>query len=246
MMATKLSSAFVAPSKVANILDWRKAVGVVMGLDITRERIGIAVAEHPDLACHDGLEPFPLNSLSLLQDRSAATGEKNRLNADTVSELEAAVRQHRVCAFVVNWPIHEGRTGEQCGRVLRVLDSIVDQSNSVVTTKRPFALWCDRASASFDSSPPDKWGRSADFTRLPDYSPGMRYSSKSEIVRESAADASANAAEVLDEWVKNHWVITDMGRAKAAPTKEKRDLFFCTHSVDEYTNEKAALQAALL
>lgn len=247
MIATKLSSALVAPSKVANILDWRKAVGVVMGLDITRERIGIALAEHPDLhGSWNGPDSIPLNSISLSQDRSGAYCKKNQVNMDTVSELEAAVRDHRVCAFVVNWPIQEGRTGEQCGKVLQVLDSVIDQSSRVVTSKRPFTLWCNQENASFDSMQPDEWGRSTDFARLPKYTPGMSYSSKTALRAESsAANASVVAANVLDEWIKSHWEVNKMGRS-AAPKKEQSGFFFSAHSVDEYNNEKAALQAALL
>ena len=46
MIASKLSSALVAPSKVANLLDWRKAVGSVMSLDVTAKGIGMAVTVH--------------------------------------------------------------------------------------------------------------------------------------------------------------------------------------------------------
>lgn len=234
MLATKLSSALVAPSRVASILDWRKAFGSVMALDITRERIGVAVAEHPDF--RRGLEPVvALASMSLKRDRSGAPCRKSRVDGDLVAELEAAVRRHHVCAFVVNWPVQEGRTGERCGKVLQVLDSVVDQSSRLVTKKRPFALWCD----SFVSSPPDEWGRSADFARLPDLSPGMSYSSKSGIAgHESSENASAVAVSVLDGWVRNHW---DVGR-----TPEKRDLSFGTVSANAYGTEGASLQAALL
>ena len=151
MVATKLSSALVAPSKVANLLDWRKAVGSVMALDITRKSIGMAVATHPD----QHAEAVALRPISLMQQQHHHRGEgapsssfslykgkkKNLVSKELISELEAVVRRHRVCAFVVNWPTHEGRMGEQCGKVLHVLDSVIDQSNSVVTRKRPFTLW---------------------------------------------------------------------------------------------------------
>jgi len=216
-----------------------------MGLDITRERIGIAVSEHPEH--RHGRESIPLNSISLQQDRGGALSKKSRVNKDLVSELEAAVRQHRVCAFVVNWPVHEGRNGEQCGKVLQVLDSVIDQSNCVVTRKRPFTLWCNYENASFDSSPPDEWGRSTDFARSPDYYPGMNYSSKSPIRQESSANVSMVAANVLDEWVKNHWEIDNrMGRATAPKKAQSDSSFFSTHSVDEYNSENACLQSALL
>ena len=238
MMATKLSSALVAPSKVANMLDWRKTVGAVMALDISTDRIGLAVAEHPEHIC----ESVPLNTLSLCQGRGQASPKT--VTKDIISELEGAVRQHRICAFVVKWPVNEGRMGEECGKVLQVLDSVIDQSNSVVTRKRPFTLWCNDANASTESCPIDEWGRSTDFARAPEYFDGMRYSSKSATRRESSADASVVAATVLDEWVKSHWVIDQkMGRA-TAPKDVKSDFFFSTHSVDEYEN--ASLQAALL
>lgn len=234
-MATKLSSALVAPSKVANILDWRKAIGAVMGLDVTRDRIGLAVAEHPD---HSVCKSVPLNPISLWP------GGGND-SEDLLSELEAAVRRHRVCAFVVNWPVNEGRMGERCGKVLRVLDSVVDRSNGVVTRKRPFALWCRDAGS--EASPVDEWGRSTDFARAPEYRPEMRYSSKAVEARDDASDPSIVAADVLDQWVKNHWEVDhkEVGRA-AAPKKAPRDFFFGAHSVDEYTSENASLQAALL
>ncbi len=247
MIATKLSSAPVAPYKVAKILDRGKALGVVMALDITRERIGSARAEHPDLhGAWNGSESIPLSSISLQQDRNGAYCTKSEVIKGMVSELEAAVGENRVCAFVVNWPIQQGRIGERCGKVLQVLDSVVNQSNGVVTTQRPFTLWCNQASASYDPTPPDKWGRSAGFTRLTDYSPGMVYSSKSAIRDVSPANASMVAANVLDEWVKSHWEVNKMGRAKA-PKKEQSNFVFGAHLVEEYNNETATtLKAAHL
>ena len=242
MLATKLSSALVSPSKVASILDWRKAVGAVMALDITRERIGIAVAEHPEHLC----ESIPLKTISLCDQISRKSSRNQGIPKDSLSELEAIVRQHRVCAFIVNWPVHEGRMGEQCGKVLQVLDSVIGQSNSVVTRKRPFTLWGNSSNAFSDSCPPDEWGRSADFARAPTYVPDMSYSSKSVFIKEPSSNGSLVAASVLDDWIKTNWEIdSKMGKA-TAPKKAKNDYFFSTHSVDEYNSEKACLQAALL
>lgn len=242
MIATKLSSVIVGPAKVANLLDWRKAVGSVMSLDITRERIGVAVAEHPELFC----EPIVLNSISLQQDQGGVPNKMNEVAKDIISQLEAVVKQHRVCAFVVNWPVVEGRMGEQCGKVLQVLDSVIDQSNTVVTRKRPFTLWCNRETASFDASPPDEWGRSTVFAKAPSYVPGMNYSSKSVTRQESSVNASVVAANVLDEWIKNHWEIDSKMGTATAPKKTHSDFVFSTHSVDQYNSDKACLQSALL
>ncbi len=106
MLATKLSSALVAPSKVASKLDWSKAFGSVLGIDITRERIGLAVVEHPE---HNP-EPIPLISIPL---RDEASKKSVGISKSALSELESIVRKHHVCASVVNWPVHQGRMGEQ-------------------------------------------------------------------------------------------------------------------------------------
>lgn len=236
MVATKLSSALVAPSKVANLLDWRKAVGSVMALDITRKSIGMAVATHPD----QHAEAVALRPISLVQQQhqgapsSLHKGKKNHVSKELISELEAVVRRHRVCAFVVNWPTHEGRMGEQCGKVLHVLDSVIDQSNSVVTRKRPFTLWSltntatshnfihyvnddehTSSSLSLSSSlddahsysPPDEWGRSIHFANAPDYYPDMYYSSKNPIKRqESLFSSSSSTSSEAAVHVLNEWM----------------------------------------
>jgi hypothetical protein len=245
MIASKLSSALVAPSKVANLLDWRKAVGSVMSLDITAKNIGIAVSVHPE---HNS-ESIALRPISLHDGRrsgSSVGAMRYPIARDVVQELEAEVRRHRVCAFVVNWPVHEGRSGEQCGRVLAVLDSVIDQSNSVVTRKRPFTLWTDSSRASYDSAPPDEWGRSVNFARAPAFQRGMRYSSKDVVERESPSTSSAVAATVLDEWVRNYWEIDHrIGRA-TSPKSKRGDFSFAANAVDRCSTETAYLQAALL
>ena len=292
MVATKLSSALVAPSKVANLLDWRKAVGSVMALDITRTSIGMSIATHPD----QHAEAIALRPISLLQQHQhhdhhhhhptyrigedsaspppyCKTRSKHQVSKEIISELEAAVRRHRVCAFVVHWPTHEGRMGEQCGKVLQVLDSVIDQSNSVVTRKRPFTLWSSTTATAIHNSisnineedghyssslssctsysPPDEWGRSIHFANAPTYYPDMYYSSKSPIRRQeslllSSSFASSDvAAHVLDEWRKNHWEM-DSKMGCNMPVTKKSIPHYCRHSVDEYNSEKACLQSALL
>ena len=235
MIATKLSKALVSPSKVAGILDWRRSVGVVMGLDITKDRMGIAVAKHPE----NFADIAPIKSLSLPRKR-------DDLSRDAVAELEALVRQNHVCGFVVNWPLNEGRTGEQCGKTLQVLDSLIDQSNSLITTKRPFTLWGTLpASTSFTV---DEWGRSVDFARAPMYFEGMSYSSKSVLVDGSHSNPECAAADVLQDWIKSNWIVdSKMGEVSSPPLeKSTSNYFFNAHSVDEYNSECASLKAALL
>jgi len=239
MLATKLSSALVAPSKVANTLDWRKAFGAVMGIDVTRDRIGLAIVEHPEHIC----ESVPLKSIPL---HDTADMKKAGISKSALSELEAVIRQHHVCASVVNWPVHNGRMGEDCGKVLHVLDAVINRSNSIISRKRPFTLWGSSANGSFASFPTDSWGRSVEFARAPAYTPGMSFSSKSVSRQEPSYDPSLVAASVLDEWVEKHWQIDSKLGIATAPKLTSKNLFFDPSSVDEYNSETASLQAALL
>ena len=264
-----------------------------MALDITRTSIGMSIATHPD----QHAEAIALRPISLLQQHQhhdhhhhhptyrigedsaspppycKTSSSKHQVSKEIISELEAAVRRHRVCAFVVHWPTHEGRMGEQCGKVLQVLDSVIDQSNSVVTRKRPFTLWSSTTTTAIHNSisnineedghyssslssctsysPPDEWGRSIHFANAPTYYPDMYYSSKSPIRRQeslllSSSFASSDvAAHVLDEWRKNHWEM-DSKMGCNMPVTKKSIPHYCRHSVDEYNSEKACLQSALL
>ena len=255
---TKLSSTLVNSAKVANLLDWRKAVGSVMALDITQSCVGVAIAEHPEHNVYytqtEMFQPISLlpKQEGYIEKSSRKRRIKSQVNKDLICDLEAAVRKHRVCGFIVNWPIHEGRMGEQCGKVLQVLDSVIEQSNSIVTRKRPFTLWCNLDNASSCTQPPiDEWGRSSSFAQAPSYHEGMSYSSKS-ATRHEETNASLVAANVLDEWIKNHWEISPRtGRftvpKKNSTSKTESKLWMSTmDSVDQYTSEKASLQSALL
>jgi hypothetical protein len=129
--------------------------------------------------------------------------------------------------------------------VLHVLDSVVDQSNSIVSRKRPFTLW-GSANSSFASFPADSWGRSIEFTRAPEYTPDMSYSSKNSLKEDPTHDPSLVAASVLDEWVGKHWEIDSKVGMATAPKLTSTEFLFNPSSVDEYNNERASLQAALL
>lgn len=239
MIVTKLSNALVAPSKVAAALDWRKAFGAVLGIDIKNGHIGLAVVHHPE---HFS-EPIRLTSIPL-QDKDAK--KYTGISKAALSELESIVRKHHVCASVVNWPVNEGRMGEQCGKVLHVLDSVIGQSKSVISRKRPFTLW-GSMNGSFASFPLDSWGRSAEFARAPAYVPDMSYSSKSSLSQELSHDPSVVAASVLEEWVGKHWQIdSKLGIATAPKLTSNDDFLFHSSSVGEYNSERASLQAALL
>ena len=80
----------------------------------------------------------------------------------------------------------------------------------------------------------------------------MKYSSKS-ATRHEETNASLVAANVLDEWIKNHWEISactgrvTIPKKKTSSKPEDSKVWMNTmDSVDQYTSEKASLQSALL
>lgn len=261
-LATKLSSALVATSKVANLLDWHKAVGSVMSLDISTKSIGVAVSIHPEQH-KSNCESSTIPLKSILLHGGANNDKRNLITKNVIHELETVIKRHRVCAFIVNWPVHEGRMGEECGRALFVLDSVIDDSHSVISRKRPFALWTNddnvnrttrggnNCDCSVSSPTIDEWGRSATFACAPEYRPDMSYSSKNGVKRESSLtnspSTSAVAANILEQWVRTYWETTEskMGRVISSKKSKQGNDFISTEAVDR-RNESIFLQATLL
>lgn len=258
MLGSKLSSTLVTPTKVANIFDWRKTFGAsVMALDISKSRIGIAIADHPEnFSCgssssrsNSNNSATPIESIRIERLNHAtatAKGARGRgglgsLSQESISQLESIVRQHQICAFVINWPTTmDGRVGEDCGKVLQVLDSVVDQSNSVFTIMRPFTFWGSGTVTTVGSTQQqcqaDVWGRSHVFGRAPQYTPNMRYSSKS-ILRDTES-SSIVAAKVLDDWLKTNWEIRGESNANEEATTS------ATHSRPALASSLAAATLA--
>ncbi len=135
--------------------------------------------------------------------------------------------------------------GERCGKVLQVLDSIVDRSGGVISAKRPFTLWSTHESVPFGSLfQADEWGRSSDFSKAPKYVPGMRYSSKGVLFRDLSLNESKVAASMLDEWIKSNWEIDFLLHRATAPKDVGEQYYFSTQSVDEY--QSPCLQSTVL
>mmetsp|Transcript_18373 Transcript_18373/g.33310 ORF Transcript_18373/g.33310 Transcript_18373/m.33310 type:complete len:238 (-) Transcript_18373:119-832(-) len=193
MIASKLSKTIVTPSKVASILDWNKIGGAIMSLDINSERIGVAIAEHPNRN----------NAIYELNPIQASSKKQVDLTSKFIEELATIVKNHKVCAFVVNWPLQpEGRMGKSCGKVLHTLDSIANQSTKVLSASRPFTLLDDRnvnLIIKTDDLPPDYWGRSPVFSRVP--SPPRDVLVSSERPGHRTSCDSTVAAELLKNFI---------------------------------------------
>lgn len=184
MSATK---ALRAPSKIASALDWKRASGAILALDVGSKQIGLAIAAHPSF----GEAPLPLEPLPLtLETRN----NKRVLSREVSAQLERICASHNISSFVVSWPVEEkGRCGAACGKVLHTLDSLVDDSN-VLTDSRPFCLWDPQHT----EAPEDEWGRNPVYG-VPAAREGVE---KSRYHRDSS---SAVAANVMRDFLRAQW-----------------------------------------
>jgi len=141
------------PSKLASKLDWSKASGSILALDVGHDKIGLAIASHPSFGESPlALEPMPIR----LETRQ---GNRRALAESVIRDLKKVVESHNVVGFVFSWPLQkEGRCGAPCGKVLHTLDSLVEES-TIVSSKRPFCLWDDHHYLPKE----DDWGRAPQY-----------------------------------------------------------------------------------
>ena len=153
----KLMKLLTTPSKVASALDWRKMNGSVLSLNIHKDRIGLAVASHPSYYYYFGDKKTccctSLPDIPLARHGSVTKECKER--------LATLAKDYRVCGIVVSWPLQPdtGRMGASCGRVLRTLDGLLEDS-SLCTPSRPLCLWDSNHAVASLGAEEDSWGRS--------------------------------------------------------------------------------------
>ena len=152
------------PSQVANTLDWAKKTKNVATLHIGRDRIGVAIASHPEVS--GAVQVLPPVKLQLVTKE----GNQRALAPTCVDTLASVCEEHEVGSFVVVWPAQKsGRAGASCGKVLHTLESLLSESDSVLTKNRPICLWTggDEASKSKEylKHAEDEWGRCAVYSR---------------------------------------------------------------------------------
>ena len=150
---TILTKVLTTPSKLARSLDWKISHGKILGLNIQKNQIELAIASHPS---HH--EPATkLDSLST---------SKNYLNERVPQRLADLVQEHNICGFVVAWPVQKetAKLGYSCGLTIHTLEKLLNASNgrSIITSGRPVCLW-DKDHT--EPSNIDKMGRCADFSR---------------------------------------------------------------------------------
>jgi len=174
------------PSKVASILDWKKASNhTVLAVNFHKNRVGIAIASHPSLGV-PCLELEPLQFEDRNGNRKSIGGDIDRECLERFSDI---IEDYKVCGVVINWPLQRdtGRMGAACGRVLFALEQLWERSNekNTATTStdahdlrnnnnhnlerggllsRPFCLWdAGHIDLSDPSKKVDSFGRCASY-----------------------------------------------------------------------------------
>ncbi|CAB9512818.1 expressed unknown protein [Seminavis robusta] len=179
------------PTKIASALDWKKASGAILALDVGADRIGLAVASHP---AH-GDSPIPLEPVTIHLETTS--DNKRVLSPAVASQLKEIVSTYNVSSFVVSWPVQkEGRCGAPCGKVLHTLDSLVESSN-VITDKRPFCLWDEHHQQPHE----DEWGRNPIYGE-PCLDKTLHKASEEQYHHESSSNV---AVAVMDDFMKTQW-----------------------------------------
>ena len=188
MSATKLIR---HPSKIASALDWKKASGAILALDVGADRIGVAVSSHPAY----GDAPLPLEPVPLhLETRN----NKRVLSPVVAKQLQEIVKKYNVSSFVVSWPVQkEGRCGAPCGKVLHTLDSLVESTSNLITDKRPFCLWDDQ----HNQAPEDEWGRNPLYGE-PCTTKTVHKASEEQYQHPTS---SVLAAQVMEDFMRHQW-----------------------------------------
>lgn len=183
-----------APARVASKMDWKRQSSAVLAVDIGPDRIGLAVAPHPG-------SKQPIRTLQpLAVTHETRRGNRRVLSQACVRTMASIVQEHQVCALLVSWPVqHEGRFGKPCGQVLHALDSLVQESSSIVTKTRPVCLWDDRHVRAYQA---DTFGRDPLFGKTGPKKSEYRASQEQYQHHECS---SAVAAQVWQDFCQTHW-----------------------------------------
>jgi hypothetical protein len=189
MASKKLLSQFLTtPSKVASALDWKKASGSILSLKIDRDNLSLNLAQHPSIKQDCKLfQPIPI--------KYEVRNNRKVVVSSVTEALLDIIQANKVCGIVVDWPVQrEGRIGASCGRVLHLLDNLLE--SQVVSQNRKVCLW-DGEHVPMEKE--DQWGRCTAYGRKCD---------KTEHVasRDQYTDTtSSHVAHVWNDFSQAHW-----------------------------------------
>lgn len=211
-----LTQSLTTPSKVAHVLDWKKATSNLLTLRITKQSIECAVAAHPSLM-DEPVQTLPNIPLKRAEPNQAKLNSKchsvseSKIHCDhplfdvpsVTQALQKVIHQHDICGIVVLWPTEhlEGWNGAACGRTLHVLDHITLNSASGSSNSKPICLYdpLHLEHAMSDCAVEDEWGRTAIYSTT----------TKAKVVhcaKQLQSSASGNlAAQVWSNFCEEYW-----------------------------------------
>mmetsp|Transcript_17018 Transcript_17018/g.25757 ORF Transcript_17018/g.25757 Transcript_17018/m.25757 type:complete len:238 (+) Transcript_17018:162-875(+) len=237
MSSKKLTKFLTTPSKIASTLEWNKLRGSVLALDISRNEISLTLASHP-LCGEDILQTTKLDSLPLT---FCTRRNKKVVDSSVAAQLNEIVRTHKVCGFVVNWPLQkEGRIGASCGRVLHTLDSIIEESESpIFSAGRKFCLW-DGSHVELEQD--DSFGRCSMY--------GTPSTTEAHHVHLASREQYNQERAVVDIWndfCHKHWpMLFENEGQPAVATKTEEETVFDNEWLDVYEESHGDMQVAAL
>ena len=177
----------VAPSKLAQSLDWRKQSGYILSVHVGQSKIDLAATCHPD---YDGNPIQPLPSIPL---KIEVKKNQKVLKSEVVAEISNIVQRYNTLGMVVSWPVQkEGWCGASCGKVLHVLDQVIQEGAGM--GKQPICLWNGRHWTSGE----DEWGRAPIYS-VPTSKKEHRAS------KEQYGDDGMVATAIAKDFLDFHW-----------------------------------------
>ena len=194
-----LFQVLTTPSKIANALDWKQPVGgSIATLSVQTDRIQLFISSHPSTlptttTTTNGDTPVPTTSVSSSSTSSSSSSSseysfplrhqgRRHISSAMRHQLSEIVLDHRVCGFIVCWPLHAdtGRMGAACGRTLFAIEQLLLQPqqqyplqeesppvssplSSIFTQNRKLCFWDatsykDAEPVDDDATPPPRTG----------------------------------------------------------------------------------------
>lgn len=203
IQSSSLSKCLVTSSRLVKIMEWNQKSRHLMALDITRDRIGIALTDaiEKKILKLDAI-PYLINCKQGLKEQNVRVGK----------EIEKILKNYDICGFLVGWPLEpSGSPGASCGRVLHLLDYLAEKDRMVSRT-RPLALWDERIFThnQFEElrMPTDSWGRSSRYSRELEMITGQDsgyYKCASSFLEHPASTDSTSASLILQQFLENNW-----------------------------------------
>jgi len=230
MATKKLTQFLTSPSKVASALDWKKTSGSILSLKIDHDSFAVNVAHHPSMK--DERQSF-----QRIPIKYKVKNNRKVLVESVTDTFQDIIQANKVCGFVVDWPLQkEGRMGASCGRVLHILDSLLEAQ--VLSPNRKFCLW-DSEHVPMEEE--DRWGRCSTYSRHCEHAdPVTRRGNHNDVTLTPVAD-------LWQDFSQTHWpALYGRKERPSAVFPSKPSAYDCGAWLDHYEKEGTSLQTSAL